>query len=350
MSVLWHHNPDRVSTATASQFWTTVHADVTVTASGYDGTQGYTASSANGVLTLLPGGMFPTPTDTASFRFGGRFLVSALPAAAKVLLAALDPAGVIQVCVSLNVDGTVTIWRGNMATALVTSAQAVTVGTHFKLGFKGTINPVSGSAEVHLNSTAAAPNIAAQISGANTVSASSSFLTWAGLQVGVTTVITAGHLYVIDGSGSVNNLVHGYRVAALAPTGASNHSEWTAVGAATIWEALDDAAPDGDSTYASETTDDERFSVTTADLTATNTSAIYGVQVTNVVRNVAGGGTPSHIPFVYLDDDNEYFGALMPVTTSYAAVRAMFGPHPLTGTPWTRAQVLAANPGGRMIA
>jgi len=340
MALLFFHNPDQYATSHLARFWTTAHADAQVASGGYGGVNALTGSTASAYVQQV----FQTQ-DSERFRVGARVRYSAYPSSAKILLAVVEEDLVIQTCLSLNTDGTLSIWRGSMDTLLLTTGAVLTLDAWHRIGFKGTVGRALGAAEVHLNSTLTAPNIVGAVTDVNT--AFSDHLSWTGIYLGLHPSGLLCHPYAVDGSSIVNDLLPGLVVISVLPTADGTFNEWEQDPASDTFEAIDDATPDDDTTRLLADTFFARFSVSMQALAAA--ARVHGAQSTAVARNFAGTGfTPTHEPLLLIEG-TEYYGPWRSVpNASWFGTRQLWGTNPRTDVPWTIAELNAAEWGGRL--
>lgn len=341
MGLLWFHNPDFYETAALGRNWSDVHANVRVTA-GYPVTSGgLTATTLGAYATRF----MREQQDNSRFAVGCRFKVTTLPASAQILLGVVEADGIIQTCVSLNPDGTLTVWRGPMDTELQTTSALVTPNVWYRFGFKGIVSRANGEAEVHLNSTPDAENIVAHISGGDT--AFSDHIGWHGIYVGVASEMVSGHYYAVDGYGPTSGLIHGLLVTTLFPDAAGDYDEWDKSGG-TLPEVLDDMNPDDDSTHISTDTIGSRYATELAALATT--SVIHGVQQNVHVKNTPDSGlTPSHELLCRIGQNDVYDDWQSVDSAFWKTLWSCWPRHPVTGQPWTVSNINSdAQWGGRV--
>jgi len=337
MALQWMRNPDRSVTADEPRWWSDLHADVTVTASGYNSTNGWTASSVDGYGIKYP----RVVTDPTGFADGCRIKLSGTPAAEKVVLAKVDDLGAIQCCVTITTARKLRIYRGNIATALTAASDdALAIGTWYKLGFRGLVDHVAGEAEVYVDGDAVLA-----VNGVDT--AEETTAVWRGVYVGFSSDWIIGHLYVLDGSGAFTALRKGAFVVALESTATGSHAQYTPSGAATLHEAVDDTDPDDDTTHIKAAAIPlPKYSLVMA--TLADTPVVYGVQETALVKNSVAGLNYANLAVVngttYVD------GWQSADTAAWRALQTLWAANPNTGLPWTVGQVNAAEFGGLLDA
>lgn len=338
--LLWLHNPDFYATADLSRVWSEAHADaIVVSGDGYDGKNGLSASDTDAyVVKYLRG------SDHAGFAVGCRIRVDTLPAAAQMLLGVVEGNGTVQVCVSLNTDGTLSVWRGAMTTLLATSTETVTIGTDHRLGFKGRVSLSTGEAEVHLDSTRDVENPIIQISDVNTEETDHG--AWQGLLVGLTTDVVMSHMYALDGSGTVTGLLHDLYVKTAFPAEDGDRAEWDP-NTGTLPEAIDDPTPDDDTTYIEALALHRVYSVAMDSLD--DAAHVYGAQLNVMVRNFADTGlSPSHEMLFRDGDDHDWFTGWQSAQSDlWKSLYEIWDRHPGTNEPFTMGDLNAAEFGGR---
>jgi hypothetical protein len=152
------------------------------------------------------------------------------------------------------------------------------------------------------------------------------------------------NLYVVAASGDgatsfVNEGTELY-VQTLFPSGAGSLADWTAVGVANNWDAVDEFPADDDSTYVESNTpgnqDAYQYRKPSGDITT-----IYGVQLTARAREESSG---EFVRMSGLTDisSTQYLGYATDsgtLSTSYQYLCTMFEDNPSTSTNWTVQQI-----------
>jgi hypothetical protein len=249
----------------------------------------------------------------------------------------------MQCSISINTDSTITIWRGDMDTVLVTSETALTGDTWYKLGLQGSVDHSGGELEVLVDG-----EVFVRINNVDTAQETSN--TWRGIYVGFSNDWTLGHLYVVDGSGSQTSLIPGAYVKHLTPNADGTYTGWTAIGAASPFAAVDESDPDDDTTrILAPTVVGTRYTLQLS--TLATTQAIYGVQSSAMVRNVENSGmSPSH-ELVMISGGNVHVDTWQSMANDeWRVPYVMWDRDPTTENPWTVATVNAAEPGGQLQA
>lgn len=347
MALLDYGNPTRYNTTTLPLFWSSAHADATVTGSGFNSTPGLTASSVNGYVIQYP---LTAPADSV-FALGCRIKFSdATPAAEKVILAAVAAGGAMQCCLSLSTTGYLKLWRGNMSSLLATSATAVTTAVWYKLGFYGLLDQAFGYIEGWVDNVRVVRAL-----GVDTAQEAST--AWRGLYLGLSSDWIAGHWYMLDGAGTHATLKHDLYVEVLAPTtdpgAGAIATDWVPDGAGTLFDAVDDSgAHDDEATKVSAVAGDGSI-WGTRPATLADQPVILGAKVTNVVKNehVAETGIDGqHEPTVVVDNSVQA-GPVQPVVdTDWRAVVGFWPLNPVTGVPWLTSEINESYWGGRLQA
>ena len=145
--------------------------------------------------------------------------------------------------------------------------------------------------------------------------------------------------YVCDGTGATNNDFLGdIRVQSILPSGAGNTTQMTP-SAGSNYACVDEAAPNGDTDYVSETTAGEKDTYAFGNLTSTS-GTIKGVQVLiNARKDDAGSRS---IAPVYRPVSTDYDGTTVSVSDSYAYLREITEVSPATSAAWTIAEINGA--------
>lgn len=345
MALLWIGNPDRYLTANLPLFFDSAHASATVTASGYDSRPGWTASGVSGYVTKAP----RSQVNTVTFGFGGRIKLSGIPAVEKVIFAAIDGAGAMQASVSISTTGYLKLWRGNMSTLLATALAPLTTAVWYRLGFTGTIAQAGGSLSAEWSTTSLdGQNV--RINNADT--AQEAVAIWTGMYLGLSSDWIVSMAYILDGSGSQVALMPGLYVASLTPDSdlGSPYNEWEPTGSATLFGAVDDANHDGDATKITSLSEvGARYAIGMSTL-APPQAVIRGIQQTAVARNVVDSGlSGSHELTVIVDGTSQHVDPWQSVISdAWRVLTRMWATNPVTGLPWTVAEVNAAYWGGKL--
>jgi hypothetical protein len=341
--LLFHDTPDYYTTALMSRYWDTVHADAIVDPNdGYGGGGAISASSANGYVIK-----YHDQTGQSAFSAGMRFKATSNPGADKAILAVVDAAGTIQVCLALESDGKLAVYRGALSAQLGITTDAIDLSTQLDIGFKGVVGSVGGSAEVWLGTAGDSSSWTRviAISGENTAGGSGEV--HRGLYVGSTTVTFSSHLYLRDGQGADTDVKPGHKVTAYRPTSNGVFTGYAA-NSGSMYAAIDDTAADDDTTYIQTSTQNASFTVGLGSVSSAG--VIYGVEAIHVVKNTAAGAGMTYTPRLVLNADTAPIISDSNWRAASSADWRVFVDrrpvNPLTGLPWTAAQLNAAEWGG----
>ncbi len=157
-------------------------------------------------------------------------------------------------------------------------------------------------------------------------------------------------IYICDGSGTDNNDFLGdIQVAGLLPNGVGAFTDFGVTGAASNYLAVDEQAPDGDTSYVSTSTAGDKDTYLFSDLsTSLSISTVYGVQVNSkvrkddvgsrTIRNIARQGTSETVgPTEFMSNDYVYHSNVVEKD-------------PNTTSDWTEAGVNSAQFGVELIS
>lgn len=144
-------------------------------------------------------------------------------------------------------------------------------------------------------------------------------------------------LFCYDNTGSFNNSFLGdRRVITLKPNANTAEADWTPVGAATGYEAIDDVAPDGDTTYISSATvgDISEFQYENMPAGISNIAAVVAV---NMSRKTDAG--PTNMQVSAISGASVTDGIDRPITERYTYWQDVFETDPASAAPFTPAEV-----------
>jgi len=143
-----------------------------------------------------------------------------------------------------------------------------------------------------------------------------------------------GSVYVLDNTGSYDNTQRGDNVVGfLGPSGAGHETGWTPNGAAANWQCVSDNPPDDDTTYVSSSTVGQKDMYTLASVPANIASLTGGVQIVTDVRQDAAG-TRQVTPGMSNGSSDDFTGAPVAPTTSYAIYTTPYSSNPFTSSAW----------------
>jgi hypothetical protein len=264
-----------------------------------------------------------------------------------------DSGGTVHVSVRVNTDLTLSAYRGlTGGTLLGTSSGALTAAAFAHVELKVLVANAGGTVDIRLNGASVLA-----LTGQDTQNSANA--SWASVVLGHSELISNTNtspgrtfafddLYVLDGTGAApwNAFLGDCRVDVRVPTGAGATTGWTP-NTGTNWAAVDDAAPDDDTTYTSAATAGltDTFVVQDAPVAG---AAIYGVQhCLNVKKTDAGSAA---IAPVIRHSGVDYVGADFLPGTGYTYALAIDVLNPGTAAAWTEAGFNAAEFGYKRTA
>jgi hypothetical protein len=278
-------NPDYYDTATLPRYWWTEKYESpegtpAVRADGYGGAAALTAEDGAWTsvqqMPVRPA-VHPIAASQSGGWLGARYLFEAYPDDPVMLFAMLAQDFSVQVSVSLNPDGSLSIWRGPMTTELATSNTILPLDTFHRLWFKANVNSASGFAEVGLNRT-----VIRRFSGNTRQDAGA---TLQGFLFGLPSDCAASHLYWGDIAGFQPEPLPALLVRNQFPASDGTLQDWIPTGAGTMAEAIDDTVPDDDATRIDSALVGDAFTVHVD--TLADAPLIYAVQSTVMIKKAS---------------------------------------------------------------
>ncbi len=280
----------------------------------------------------------------STFVVGFAFRPTGSHVAASQLVTLLD-AGTAQVDLRYNTDGTLSVTRNGTALTGGTSTATLLVGGWNHLEWRVTISNSVGAntCQVRLNGVVII-TVATGQDVQNTANASANQVrVGAQLNPSATVTWSFSDLFVDDGTDFLGDM----RVCYLAPTSAGTSTQWTATGAATGWDCVDDAAPDDDTTYVTSGTAGDLDLYNLADLPFTPTS-VAAVQ-TVILHRKDDAGVRTIAPTVRSGGTN-YDGSNTNVGDSYAYDVQVRTTDPATAAAWAVSSVNNLQLGPKVVA
>lgn len=149
-------------------------------------------------------------------------------------------------------------------------------------------------------------------------------------------------VYILDSTGPApqNTFLGDCRVEYLRPRAAGTYQQWDLVGDASHWEAVDDLyTPDDDLSYITTVTAGETDTQLYRS-TGLPAGPIFGAQISPLARKTDSG--PRMLAPVVVQGGTTHIGASQaPSATSYKYLHHLFPVNPITGAPWTVAEINA---------
>lgn len=246
--------------------------------------------------------------------------------------------------ISYNGDGTFTITRnGSALTGGVSSASVITNGVYFTLELWGLVSDTVGDFELRINGvTVATGNGSSDTKNGGTGVCTNT--QYAG------TTGASTHLDVDDiwWSGTATDFQGDVRAIGQLCNADGASTAWTA-SAGSDYQCVDDATPDGDTTYISSATPGDRFTGAWPALPVASGAAVSGVMVRNIARKDDAGTRT--IASVIRRGGTNYDGTTTAnLSTSYQAYEQFYVQDPSTAAAWTVANVDAGEYGVKCVA
>lgn len=283
---------------------------------------------------------------------GFAFQINTLPNGDAYHLVTLQDVNTAQCCLVLNSDGSLEIRRG--ANTVVTGGRSAPgiIGSNAwqYVEFQVTIGSsiAANSAQIRAGGSVIATVAAGQ-------SLQSSANAYANrIYLGEPSdsfnrpTMSFDDLYVCDATGTHNNTFLGdVRVECLYPAGAGSDSQWTAVGAASNYAAVDEHTPNGDSSYVEASTPSFIDSYAMGTLSSA-ASAIMGIQTVVYCRKDDAGARS--IAATIKSGGTIYPGNPSPVFDNYAMALEIRETDPATGAAWVAAGINAMEAGVKLAS
>lgn len=314
-------------------------------AAGRNGTNGLriTRSSSAGANSAV---LVQSMNAAATYKMAFARRWSTLPPAGQSrTIAAFRDAGTVQSSLLLHSDGTLEVVRGS-STALTGGRSILTVSPNVMYHFEWslTVNNATGASELRVNET----DVFFTVTNQNTRSTGNNIINEFSIRNVPSDTLDASFtddiddLIVHDGS-----FVGDARVGYLKETGAGTYSQWTANGAATLYECVDDTAQDGDTTYTSSNTVGQRETFAFEDVP---TTAVIKYLQHVWVGKKTDAGTRTFARRTKSGVTESLSGTSIAPSTTYATHVQMENLDPATGAVWTAAGFNAAEFGEEITA
>lgn len=247
----------------------------------------------------------------------------------------------IQLSLSIDAIGRLVVSNGS-GTVLGTSAPVINLNVWHYIEFQATINNTTGTYEVRVDMTNVLSGTGADTQ--NSANASANIVKLTSTQTGT----HFADFYCNDATGSApNNTFWGdTRIQPLLPSGAGATTQWTP-SAGSNFQNVDDATPDGDTTYNSSSTLNQVDTYAYSNLTPT-AGTVFAVQVLTYARK-DDAGTRSIAP-VIRHSGTDHVGTTQSLSTSYQYHAEIHEENPGTAAAWTIAEVNAAEFGVKLTA
>ncbi len=253
----------------------------------------------------------------------------------------------VHVAVVLDQFRRVTVYRGQPTTNLIGSSTfrlKPNVWHYFEA--KATIGSgTSGAFEIRVNGVSIAANAATNTR--SDISTTIDNIRFGSLTIG--SVLLIDDVYILDGSGSVNNTFLGdVGVQALLANGNGNSSQWVGEDADSTdnYLQVDETAPDGDTTYVEGGSVSDKDTYTFGNL-AGEADAVHGVQIVPMAKKT--DGSTREINTVARLSSTEVDSSAIALGSDYAYLRDIREEKPGSGA-WDVADVNNAEFGVKVAA
>lgn len=282
------------------------------------------------------------PSQTG-YVMGVAFKCSSLPGSTVSILQ-FNEGATTHIALRLAADGSLIVARNTTALA-TSSAGVITAGSYYYIELKAVIHDSTGTYAAHVNGGALLSG-----SGADTRNGGTGVITIVSIN-GITAQDTDwDDLYICDLTGGMNDDFLGdVRVDAYLPNGNGNSSQLVGSDADSTdnYLLVDDATPDGDSTYVSSSTSGQKDTYGFANMSHTPAS-IYGVSVIASAKKDDAGSRS--ITTVTRSNGADTDGATQALSTSYIMYSDTLDEDPDTSAAWTKTAFNAAEFGVKVAA
>jgi hypothetical protein len=273
------------------------------------------------------GGRITVPSTSGPYYLGYR-LVSTSAYSSQELCRFSDPSGNQQVSFWTNANGTISVYCPNSGGVLLgTSSVAVTLAQNVwdYLECGASIDASTGTINVRINGVSVL-SLAAQ----NTKGSGSSSLIG---QIGIGSNLTPWFqdIYVTDSLGSYNvGFLGDVHITAFSPTSSGSHTDYTANGAASLWQGVAAATPTDSTVFDSDSNPGDKLSVNLAPSSVTG--AIAAVVLVGRMEKTSAGTRTANL--FALNGGVEVDGANIALGTSYQYSMQVLEIDPATGVPF----------------
>lgn len=289
--------------------------------------------------------MYAAVTPGARYKIAFARRWSKLPPSASYRsIATMREGGVTQCELRLYDDGTLRVYRNSVLVPGAVSTGTFLINTYYHFEWDLLVDPAAGATELRVNGS----TVAFAVTGQNTRTTAASLIDQSGLRCIPSNSNDASWTDDMDDLVIHNSVSFGgdMRVGYFPPTGAGTYGQWTANGAPTLYEAVDELSPDGDATFASSGTVGHKQSFTIGDVPVTAT--IKFAQDVIVAQKTDAG--PRTIAPKIISGATEQNGPAISLTTGYVTYLRPIDNDPNTGITWTPAGFNAAQIGDEVIS
>jgi len=237
-----------------------------------------------------------------------------------------------------NPSGSITINKGDYNGSLIeVTDNLITAGTFHHIELRAFMDDTAGEFELHVNGV-----VQLQLGSLDLGTTKVSQSAWRRRNVGGSADPQyIDDIFVWDETGDFNNTFMGpLRILTTFADGESSPQDWTAVGASTIHEAIDEVPPDGDTSYAGAGTVGNKATLTLPEIPP-EVDKVAGIYVPALAR-IDEAGTGSIVVSMISGSESINGGESTPLTTSYSYWPFAFDYDPNTNAQWTKSTFEAA--------
>jgi hypothetical protein len=251
-----------------------------------------------------------------------------------------DTGNASQVTIGVQSTGTISVKRGGVGGVEIglTESPAITAEAYQHVEAMVFFSNTVGTVEVRVNGVTVL-----SLTGVDTVATSNvecSQVVFSGGQGGGAQGGRMDDVFCYDDTGSFNNTFIGdRRVLTLFPDADTVQADWTPVGSGTGFGAIDEANPDGDTTYISAGIPDSNGVVSEFGMEnlPAGVSAISGVVLVNMSRKTEAG--IANVQMSIISGASETAGTDQPMTEIYTYRQDVFEIDPASAAPFTPSEV-----------
>ena len=288
--------------------------------------------SATGVLRRVLGG----PKTTVGL--AGAYYYGALPGAndSHRMMRFNDAGNSEQISIVLQSTGVIAVKRGTHLGTLIgqTLSPVITAETYNHVEVMVFFSNTVGTVEIRVNGVTVL-----SLTGVDTVNTGNVECSQVLLGTGALSVLI-DDVFCYDDTGSFNNTFIGdRRVLTLFPDADTIQADWTVVGSANGFDAINQANPDGDTSYISAGVPDSNGVVSEFGMEnlPAGVSAISGVVLVNMSRKTEAG--IANVQMSVISGASETAGTDQPMTEIYTYRQDVFEVDPASAAPFTPSEV-----------
>lgn len=280
-----------------------------------------------------------------SVGFAGAFYFLALPTVNRrdKIVDFRDTSNIINLTVALQTTGIIDVYRGDADGVLLGTSvtPVITAETYNHIETFVFFSNTVGTVEVRVNGVTVI-----SLSGIDTTASAAecSQVTIFGCARGsgftTTSQLDVDDVFCYDDTGSLNNTFIGdRRVLTLFPDANTIQADWSAVGAATGFEAIDEANPDGDTSYITAGPPGSPGPISEFGIQnlPAGVSAVSAVVIVEMARKTEAG--PANTQWSVISGVSETAGTDKPMTEIYTYRQDVFETDPASAAPFTPSEV-----------